>query len=442
VDEGGIDGANDASSDAVATPDAAGMAAKWAIRYEHARFGLLSQGGSSAVYLSAQVSTSADFGKGPCNCGVASVRFDLLTGKPDAAFDAIPAVSLFDVSPGAEVAVGKPYGVILGIPVLGSTFPGNSHLRIRLGGREAVVVDNPEALTNISSADSIPSVQVDKGDVAIFDVTGGGPTAFRSHVIYGNLTPTVAIDAVLRVTDGITSFVYMAGRSNGAFNFEGKNIAGPGLFLVKYNLDTFVPEWAKLYGGTPLQDISAGVNDVVGVGARLSWDAAKKEVVLTLPFKGTVDLGTGPLNAPANSHAVAFARIDPTTGSAKAAAAYGKGPLSDGKPTRARVVLAAGHYVLVDTVWDTVTLGSTTVSATTPGVGDVYLATLDASGGLLQTKMVVAAGEDQANDAVGAGDGSGDVILSGHSASSIDLGTGPLSTNTIEGEVWIARLTL
>ncbi len=305
--------------------------------------------------------------------------------------------------------------------------------RVRAAAYSTVAVQVADSGTALINP---PSTYLSPGGFAMatYNVPSWGQPPVNYRILPApTSTLTVAVDAVL-LPDA--SSLYVAGRlARPQFDFGGGLYVGSGLFLAKYNMSDLSLAWVKVFGGTPLQPVSVGANDIVGVGCHLAWDGSA--ILFSAPYTGQINFGDGAHTAPSNSHAVAFGRIDPTNGTPLASASFAKGPSAAGNPTRPTIrAIAGGNFAVFDTVWDTVDVGGVTVQASSSA--DVYLATFDAAGKGLSSHVWSAAGDDLAvwMDV----DPSGDYFIVGHSDSSIDFGNGLLPASGA-GQVWIARVS-
>ena len=266
----------------------------------------------------------------------------------------------------------------------------------------------------------------------------GGQGNGTATILAGDAGPyPLAIDAVASIPDNNPQLVF-AGRMAGPFAFDVNAPETPGTGYVVWSLDatTLAVKWVRVLGGTPLQDVSLGPTTAEATSFR-AVPGPGTDAAFTLPFEGTLNLGTKTLTAPAGAQATAVISFD-GTGAVNLAWMFPKGPASSGKLSRPSAVrMTVNSYVLLDTVWDTMQIGVTTVTATAGS--DVVLAEFDASGNLTSYRLYGGPGDDEAYRVTGALVPN-DYLILGHSTQSIDFGNGALTTSAVEGEIWVARV--
>lgn len=264
------------------------------------------------------------------------------------------------------------------------------------------------------------------------------PTASKAY-LSPTSSPAIAIDAIepsLVVYDDLL----VVGRLTGpTFDFEINDpnlgdVTGSGFFLhhVKRNTPTYNFDWAMVIGGTPLS-MPGGVEEP-GTGARVN------NGVVTLSFEGTLTIGNKTLTAPSNAPATAVLIFKNLSNkySLAAAFAFAKGPSAKGKANRPRVIRTApNNYVLADTVWDTLDVNGTVLTAKQGA--DVALVTFDESGAVLSTRLYGGPGDDESYELTATAN-IASVFWTGHSTTSIDFGNGPLTTSAVDGEGWAVEL--
>lgn len=280
-----------------------------------------------------------------------------------------------------------------------------------------------------------PMSAVPPGSMAFVEASG----AKRA---LGGLPPVIAVD-VLSGGSGQGLPYYFVGRLAGpSFDFITPNppdgqINGSGFFMASMTVDNggfVLTDWVKLFGGVPQEAV--GTTDHPGAGARYA------NGIFTAVFEGTMTIGGKTLTAPSNAPAIAVAFL--TLGSsgpvATAAFAFPKGPASKGKLSRPRVVkLDADKYVLADTVWDTIDVGGTIVSA--KNGADVSLVGFNGLGQVQWSRVYGGAGDDESYE-ITTPVLSNVILWTGHSSASIDFGNGPLTTTAVDGEAWATRIDL
>ncbi|CAN5816709.1 hypothetical protein BH09MYX1_BH09MYX1_40190 [soil metagenome] len=279
------------------------------------------------------------------------------------------------------------------------------------------------------------------GVYSSFPPNGAGIQDPAAHKGYTSptSTPAIAIDAIepsLTNSDDL----FMVGRLTGpTFDFEINDpqlgdVTGSGFFLhaAKRNAPTFDFDWAMVIGGIP--QTMPGTIEEPGTGARV------RDGVVTLSFEGTLTIGNKTLTAPSNAPATAVLIFKKVSNkySLAAAFAFGKGPIAKGKFNRPRVLrLSSNTYILADTVWDTLDVNGTVLTA--KQAADVALVTFDESGTVLATRMYGGPGDDESYELTSTPSLTS-VFWTGHSMSSIDFGNGPLTTTASDGEGWAVEL--
>lgn len=255
--------------------------------------------------------------------------------------------------------------------------------------------------------------------------------------------PAVAIDKIVSVSSS-GDWIVVGRLAGPTFDFLAPNppdgqAAGSGYFMAKFKDNgQLVTQWVKVFGGAPQEAI--GAVDRPGTGARASAETSS-EVIFTSVFEGTMSFEGTTLTAPSNAPAIAVAIYSDNSGALtfKNAFAFPKGPASKGKLSRPRVRrLAFDKYLLVDTVWDSIDVGG--VKALAKQGADVAMVGFDGKGVGQWARVYGGPGDDESYEAtVSSGTA---VFWTGHSASSIEFGNGPLTTTAVDGEAWATRIDL
>jgi hypothetical protein len=249
-------------------------------------------------------------------------------------------------------------------------------------------------------------------------------------------TSPVAVDSIIAPfgPPTLSNPIFVAGRMDGpSFNFGGGVVNGSGFFLAKYKGDLSALEWVKVFGGTPLFPASMGPSTPKQIGPQMILAPGGNQIALVFPFKGSVDFGTGAMQA-GNSHGIALASFD-ATGMLTGSRVLQKGPAASGKISTPSIEKGTGYY-LVDTVWDTVDLGG--AMATAKQGADVYTAILGADFKPTTVRVYGGPGDDYGRFVTATT--SMDYIIAGDSQQSIDFGLGPMMTTAQNGQAFLARL--
>jgi len=316
------------------------------------------------------------------------------------------------------------------------------------------LADNPiprfhqDPVSQVMAFDSVPSGTF---SYAAESLAPGGLLIYNRAISGARLFPAgssngFAVDCVR----GYASTYYIMGRMDGpSFDFGADSGAtsGSGYFIAQYVPTFTTVQWVRVFGGTPLFAASIGGEAPESASIRGAFDSpftSGTDLTFTVPFTGTIDFGNGKqFSAPQSGQATALAVID-ATGNVTFAKAFNKGPSSANKtsrPSAYRVLdsnLQPVGFRLFDTVWDTIDLGGTTVTATAGA--DVVIADFDLNGNLTSYRMYGGPGDDEAYRIFIEGSG-GDYAILGHSMQTINFGNGALATTASEGEVWVARMS-
>ncbi len=265
---------------------------------------------------------------------------------------------------------------------------------------------------------------------------------FGNRVFPGGSSNTIAIDAV---RGDASSRYCLGGRLGGSFDLgsDAGAVTGNGFFVADFVPALTAIQWINVFGGTPLYAVGTAAPE--GTGIRLGYSVQDGSILFTFPFTGTVDFGSGKtFTAPTGGQASALGMIN-ASGTVTFATAFNKGSGSSGKPTRPSAYVLRDNldnpsgYRFFDTVWDTIDLAGTTVSA---GAGaDVVIADFDLSGKLTAYRVYGGPGDDEAYRISTNAPMTNDYVILGHSTQSIDFGNGALTTSSAEGEVWLARVS-
>jgi outer membrane protein assembly factor BamB len=443
----------DASDAGDATPVDAGFPyppATWSMRYEHVGYGDIASS-AQPLCLAAEGAIGADFGNGAlASASAVGVALDA-----DAGLAWSPKSTSVLAFTGGSITGDMSYGSI--------NLDEELNLRTPTGLKSVSVCGQNSFITtpttyagpparyhhatmpgDVRAADGLSTSSMNSpvyagvaGELVLFPGhllvgTGTGSSSNGADLSGDASTYPAAVDSV-----GFASELVFAGRMSGpfAFAFGATPTPGTGYFVVALDATTVAVKWAKVIGGTPIQDTSLGQSAAEGASIRLF--ASTSDLLFTVPFAGTLDLDGTMLTAPTGAQATAIFALNTTTGSVVWSKMYAKGPASSGKPSRpSAITVSGGTYELFDTVWDTMAFGGTTITATSGA--DVVIADLDATGNLLSYRLYGGPGDDEAYR-IRSAPGGGYTIL-GHSMQSIDFGNGPLTTAAAEGELWLARV--
>lgn len=254
-----------------------------------------------------------------------------------------------------------------------------------------------------------------------------------------------AADTVAIIGGGLPSIVVAGRLEQGTFDFDLYQFGvfqgtAPAIFVASYvapgtTNGNLLAQWLKVFPTTTVPKVQLGnQKDEPFFGGHLEQSGST--FLLTVPFADSLDLGSaGKLTAPVGSYALAFVTLDQKTGKVLASESFGKGPASKNKVSRGRVIdLGNGTFAYVDTVWDTIDLGSGLVVNSSQGA-DVLVAILDAKGKVTKHWMYGGSGDDEAFGVLNGAAGTATII--GRSTASIDLGNGSLAGPGI----WYAGVT-
>jgi hypothetical protein len=220
--------------------------------------------------------------------------------------------------------------------------------------------------------------------------------------------------------------VLVAGQFAGAVDFGGGPLSSAGSFdgfLAKYTT-TGAYAWAKRVGGTSADTVSA-----VGV------DASGNPTLVGY-FAGTANFGGANLTS-AGANDIFIARYT-AAGAHQWSARFG-----DANDQRAfgAAVDAAGNVVLTGYFLGQLTFGGPTL--TNAAGADIFLAKLSATGGHLWSQQfgtgLISQGE--IGEAVALDATTGDVALTGEIVSAVDFGGGALAAPTYTEDVFVAKFS-
>jgi hypothetical protein len=206
------------------------------------------------------------------------------------------------------------------------------------------------------------------------------------------------------------------------FGFGGLTSAGGrDIFLAKYT-SAGSPVWAKRFGGTS--------DDW---GTSLSVDRRDDSVVMTGNFNGSVDFGGGALTS-AGGRDIFLAKYS-STGAYAWAKSFGSTSNEDATGV---AVDGSGNVVLVGDFVGTVNFGSGAL--TYNGVEDVFIADFNSAGTCQWSKnfgssLPLGGDTFRAVDT----DASGNIVVTGSIISSLDFGGGRLSNASGSGAVLVAK---
>jgi hypothetical protein len=169
---------------------------------------------------------------------------------------------------------------------------------------------------------------------------------------------------------------------------------------------TGLTAWARTYGDASNQE-----------GWNVAADSAGNVVLMTY-FRGTVDLGGGPLTSTSGSWDILFAKLDPDGGHVFSKR-FGDGNhqyIWDTAIDASDNIIGAGYF------FGTIDFGGGVLSS--QGQRDAALVKFDPSGALIWSRSFGDAGDQFAlGVAVGA---TGDIVIAGRFTGTIDFGGGPL----------------
>ena len=213
--------------------------------------------------------------------------------------------------------------------------------------------------------------------------------------------------------------VFITGLFAGTANFGGANLVSGGgddIYLAKYDANG-VHQWSKRFGGT-----------TTDVGFNVAADPSGN-VVVTGNFQGVVNFGGGALMS-AGDNDIFVAKFD-ASGAHLWSKRFGSSAAEQGYGI---TVDASGNVIIIGTFQNSVNFGGGfLVSA---GFSDMYLAKFDANGTHLWSKRFGSTSQDIGR--VAATDASGNVIMIGYYANTVDFGGGPLASAG-GGDVIVAK---
>ncbi|WP_437997557.1 SBBP repeat-containing protein [Sorangium sp. So ce185] len=215
----------------------------------------------------------------------------------------------------------------------------------------------------------------------------------------GMQVPTdIAVDG-----DGST---IIAGNFDGSLDIGGARLVGhetDDIFVIKLG-PSGAPVWSKSFGDDNIQHVQ-----------RISTDA-DGNVLLIGHFRGTIDLGGGPLVS-AGARDIFVAKLDPSgrhVWSKRFGGAHdqlGRGIAAD----------RDGNVLIAGTLWGSVDFGGGMMKSA--GWDDLFVAKLDRSGEYLWARTYGDEETQEASDLTV--DGQGNVVVTGYALGVVDFGDGP-----------------
>jgi hypothetical protein len=226
----------------------------------------------------------------------------------------------------------------------------------------------------------------------------------------------------VRVAVGPDNSIVMAGYFSGSVNFGGVKFTSAGasdIFVAKYTA-AGQHVWSKRFGATVSDQADA-----------IAVDASTGDVVITGEFMSTVEFGGTSLTAVGASVDIFLVRLSSANGAVQWAKRFGN---STGDFGKGLAIDNAGAITLTGYFEGTLNVGgSDLVSA---GLSDVLLAKFTGTGGHVWSKRF---GGPQTDKSVGVAlDGSGNAIVAGEMAGTVDFGGGPL-TSAGASDIFVAK---
>ncbi|APR83385.1 Tryptophan synthase alpha chain [Minicystis rosea] len=195
-------------------------------------------------------------------------------------------------------------------------------------------------------------------------------------------------------------------------------VGGEDVFVVKLDPAGNVL-WSRGFG-------SAG-DDEIG---EMAIDAAGN-IYLWGTFKGSIDLGTGPIDGNA-TQAPFLVKLAPTGTTLAARALNGRADVGG-------IALdGAGGVIVVGSYYGTFDAGGAAFT-NTDGYTNAFIAKLDGSLGHVWSKSFGGSNWDFANDV--AVDTAGNLLITGSFHTTIDFGGGPLTSSSSNGQSYLVKLT-
>lgn len=249
------------------------------------------------------------------------------------------------------------------------------------------------------------------GDTDGFIASYDANAAFRWVRCFGGTDAVINYNSASAVTTDKSGNVYSIGVCNGAVDFGGGPVPGPGACLVSYD-SAGALRWVRRFGGAP------------GNGTGVAVDVSGN-VYATGQFSGTTDFGGGPVTS---------AGIDAFVASYTSAGAFrwvGDTHATPGSSAAGMSIAvdASANVFVVGRFGGTVDLGGTpSVTASDPA--DIFVASYTSTGTPRWGKGFASSGYDEGLGV--AVDASGNVHLTGRFEGTVDFGGGPMTSSGME----------
>jgi hypothetical protein len=263
---------------------------------------------------------------------------------------------------------------------------------------DAIIVGNFQDTADLGG---VPMTSAGMQDLFLAKLDTTGTPMWARH--FGG----AGIDLATDVAVGADGNIYVVGTSSADLDFGTGDLtgdAGAGLFLAVFDA----------YGNTLGARAFGGA--AVGTQANVATDAAG-DLVISGAYQTPIDLGAGPLPAPAGTYGGFVAKYDPT-----GALVYGMPVAATGVTSIAGLALdSSGDAVFAGSFAGVLTLGASTL--TSAGDYDAFVAKLDPMGTLMGSARFGGTGSDAARSVTV--DPSNDITVAGSFSSKVTFVTTP-----------------